>query len=288
MKILLAFLFAACAAFAGSALAETVGNVGAVNQSAEAGGRKLSVGAGVAGGERITTNADGSAQIVFLDKSTMTIGHGSSVTINKFVYNGNQGVGAQSATLAKGALRFVGGAVSHSDGAKIETPSGSLSVRGGMAYVCLNCPEGTLFASLYGEVTLTNGRSTVTIPPGDMVRVRPDGSFSRPYPIPPGILATLDALFASATGQHGGASNPPSDGGVQLGNARMQDQRPWNGLDTLGAFWAGGQIVQSQSNANNQSSAATVRVLTTPHGGNGGNTPPCNDCNPPPPPCNDC
>jgi hypothetical protein len=272
MRILPAFLFAAWAAFAGSALAETVGNVGAVNQSAEASGRKLSIGAGVAGGERVTTNADGSAQIVFLDKSTMTIGHGSSVTINKFVYSGNQGVGAQSATLAKGALRFVGGAVSHTEGAKIETPSGSLSVRGGMAYVCLSC-EGTLFATLYGEATLTNGRFTVSIPQGDMVRVRPDGSFSKPYQIPPDILAMLDARFASAHGQHGGAANPPSDSGVQLSNSPMQDQRAWNGLDDLGAFWAGGSIVQSQSNANNQNSANTTRVLTTPppNGGGGGN-----------------
>ena len=277
MRILPAFLFAAWTAFVGSALAETVGNVGAVNQSAEASGRKLSIGAGVAGGERVSTNADGSAQIVFLDKSTMTIGHGSSVTINKFVYSGNQGVGAQSATLAKGALRFVGGAVSHTEGAKIETPSGSLSVRGGMAYVCLNC-EGTLFATLYGEATLTNGRFTVSIPQGDMVRVRPDGSFSKPYQIPPDTLSTLDALFASATGQHGGASNPPSDSGVQLSNSPMRDQRGWNGLGDLGAFWAGGQVVQSQSNANNQNSANTTRVLTTPQSGSGGNTPPCNDC----------
>ena len=285
MRILPAFLFAAWAAFAGSALAETVGNVGAVNQSAEASGRKLSIGAGVSGGERVTTNADGSAQIVFLDKSTMTIGHGSSVTINKFVYSGNQGVGAQSATLAKGALRFVGGAVSHTEGAKIETPSGSLSVRGGMAYVCLSC-EGTLFATLYGEATLTNGRFTVSIPQGDMVRVRPDGSFSKPYQIPPDILVMLDARFASAHGQHGGASNPPSDSGVQLSNSPMQDQRAWNGLDDLGAFWAGGSIVQSQSNANNQNSANTTRVLTTRGQSGGGNTP-CNDCTPPPP-CNDC
>ena len=209
----------------------------------------------------------------------MTIGHGSSVTINKFVYSGNQGVGAQSATLAKGALRFVGGAVSHTEGAKIETPSGSLSVRGGMAYVCLSC-EGTLFATLYGEATLTNGRFTVSIPQGDMVRVRPDGSFSKPYQIPPDILAMLEGRFASARGQHGGASNPPSDSGVQLSNSPMQDQRGWNGLDDLGAFWAGGQIVQSQSNANNQNSANTTRVLTTPQSGGGNNVtpPPCLDC----------
>ncbi len=284
MKILPAFLFAAWAACAGAALAETVGNVGAVNQSAEAGGRKLSVGAGVAGGERVTTNAEGSAQIVFLDKSTMTIGHGSSVTINKFVYNGNQGVGAQSATLAKGALRFVGGAVSHNEGAKIETPSGSLSVRGGMAYVCVSCQEGTFFATLYGDATLTNGRFTVSIPQGDISRVRPDGSFSKPYPIPPELLEKLEARFASATGQHGGASNPPTDQGVLLSASPPQDVKQWNPNIETTTFSAGNQMVRSQSDANNQNVVNTsnaIRVLTT-QGQNGGGV------NPPPPPCQDC
>ena len=57
---------------------------------AQGGGRKLSVGAGVEARERITTDANGSAQIVFRDNSTMTVGHGSSITINKFVYNGKR------------------------------------------------------------------------------------------------------------------------------------------------------------------------------------------------------
>lgn len=132
MKILLPILVAATTLLAGTAFAELVGNVGAVNQSAEGappggGAHKLSIGAGVEARERITTSAQGSAQIVFRDQSTMTVGRGSSITINKFVYNGNQSAGAQAATLSKGALRFVGGAVSHTEGAKIETPSGNLT-----------------------------------------------------------------------------------------------------------------------------------------------------------------
>ena len=265
MKILLPFLIAALTAFAGAALAESVGNVGAINQSAEGNGRKLSVGAGVEARERITTDAKGSAQIVFRDKSTMTVGHGSSLTINKFVYNGQQGVGEQSAKLTKGALRFVGGAVSHSEGAKIETPSGSMAVRGGMAYICLNCPRGTVFAALTGEVTLSKGESTVTIPPGEMVTVLPDGTFSPPTPIPLDLLETLDSRFASGGGQDGGASNPPTDNGAtqQLGDARMPDGTPWQGLGDIGAFWGGNAIVQSQAQSDNQASANGVHVLTT-------------------------
>ncbi|MGA9600052.1 MAG: FecR domain-containing protein [Methylocystis sp.] len=282
MKILLPCLVAALTAFAGAALAEAVGNVGAVNQSAEGGGRKLSVGSGVEARERITTDAKGSAQIVFRDKSTMTVGHGSSVTINKFVYNGKEGVGEQSAKLTKGALRFVGGAVSHTEGAKIETPSGSMAVRGGMAYVCLNCPQGAVFAALAGEVTVSNKTSTVEIPPGQMVTALRDGAFSPPTPIPPDLLDTLDARFASGAGQDGGASNPPTETGAnqQLGDARMPDWTPWQGLGDIGAFWGGNAIVQSQAQSNNQASANGVHVLTTPRPTpSGGNRPPqCSDC----------
>ena len=266
MKILLPILIALATAFGGAALAQTVGNVGAVNQSAEGNGQKLSVGAGVVERERITTNPQGTAQIVFRDQSTMTVGRGSSITINKFVYNSNGGVAEQSAKLTKGALRFVGGAVSHSEGAKIETHSGSMSVRGGMAYVCLNCPQGVVFAALTGEVTVTNRGTTVAIPPGEMVVVLPDGTFSRPEPIPLSELDILDALFASGPGQDGGARDPPTEAEAlqQLGDARMPDWTPWQGLGHLGAFWGGNAIVQGQAQADNQASANAVHVLTTP------------------------
>lgn len=270
MKIFLPILVAALASVAATALAEPVGNVGAVNQSAEGappggGAHKLSVGAGVEARERISTDPKGSAQIVFRDKSTMTVGRGASVVINKFVYNAKEGVGAQTAKLTKGALRFVGGAVSHSEGAKIETPSGSMAICGGMAYVCLNCPQGTIFAALTGDVTISKGTTTVTIPPGDMVTVLPDGTFSPPTPIPSDVLDTLDALFASSEGQNGGAQNPPTENGAsqQLGDARMPDWRPRQGLGDLGVFWGGNAIVQGQAQSNNQSSANTVTVITT-------------------------
>ena len=265
MKISEIMLIAASTALAGAALAEPVGNVGAVNQSAEGGGRKLSIGAGVEGGERITTDAKGSAQIVFRDKSTMTIGHASSVTINKFVFNANQGVGEQSAKLTKGALRFIGGAVSHSEGAKIETPSGSLTIRGGMAYACLDCPEGRIFAALTGEVTLSNGTSTVIIPRGEMV-TEADGKISDPSRISPELLLALDKRFASAGGQRGGAKNPPTenDANTQLGDARMEDRVPWPGLDYVDVFPFGNTIVRSKAQSDNQQSANTVRVVTTP------------------------
>lgn len=125
-------LFLAAAAGAG---AETVGNVGAANQSVRGtppgrAARPLSVGVGVENRERIETSAVGSAQIVFRDTSTMTIGRNSAVTIDHFVYDANAGAGRQGVSMAKGVLRFVGGGVSHGSGAALKTPTATIGVRG--------------------------------------------------------------------------------------------------------------------------------------------------------------
>ncbi len=115
MKKFSAAATAALALVAGPALADNVGNVGAVNQSAHgtppgAAKRSLSVGLGVQRRERIETSPYGSAQIVFNDTSTMTVGRNSAVTVDDFVYSRGGG-GQQGVSMAKGVMRFVGGGV---------------------------------------------------------------------------------------------------------------------------------------------------------------------------------
>lgn len=87
MKKLSAAATTALALVAGPALAENVGNVGAVNETAHgtppgASKRSLSVGLGVQRRELIETRPDGSAQIIFNDTSTMTVGRNSAVTVD--------------------------------------------------------------------------------------------------------------------------------------------------------------------------------------------------------------
>jgi len=106
MNSLAKFVFAASFGVAPSiALADVVGNVGAVNQAAKgvppgAGAHMLSLGGGVVDKERIETGADGKTQIVFTDKSTMSVGANSAVTVNHFVYDGHSGAGKQSLSIA--------------------------------------------------------------------------------------------------------------------------------------------------------------------------------------------
>ncbi|MCB1497263.1 MAG: FecR domain-containing protein [Bauldia sp.] len=137
-------LAAMCAALAlgtgGIAYGETVGSAAAVRPSSTGtppGGsaRQLKAGTNIVSKERIKTTGSGSLQVMFNDKSTMTIGPNSDLVIDEFVYKPGGGGGSFATSLTKGALRFVGGQISHGNGAKINTPVATLVVRGGAAFV---------------------------------------------------------------------------------------------------------------------------------------------------------
>ncbi len=236
------------------ALAENVGNVGAVNQSAHgtppgAAKRSLSLGLGVQKRERIETSPEGSAQIVFSDTSTMTIGRNSAVTIDDFVYSG--GGGKQGVSMAKGVMRFVGGGVSHESGARLRTPTASIAVRGGSAMVQTGGQCGTLVVHQYGVVDV--GGQTLTRP-GYGVCAPAGGPVSEPFKVPPETIAAMTAALESGKKQRGGAKTQPTseEANLFLGHAPPPDVVDPPGLDALNPFWAGNALVQSQANANNQ------------------------------------
>ena len=110
----LAILLASTALAVAPVLAQEVGTAAAVNpdsQSTPPGGSTttLKVGARVVHKERIKTTPTGSVQLLFLDRSTLSIAPNSEVVIDEFVYNPGEGSGRMVTSLTKGALRFVGG-----------------------------------------------------------------------------------------------------------------------------------------------------------------------------------
>ncbi|WP_292532571.1 FecR family protein [Methylocystis sp.] len=240
---------------AGQALADNVGNVGAVNQTAHgtppgAAKRSLSVGLGVQRRERIETSPQGSAQIVFNDTSTMTVGRNSAITIDDFVYSGG-GRGQQGVSMAKGVMRFVGGGVSHEGGAKLRTPTASIGVRGGTALIQIGGSCGTLVVHQYGFIdvggqTLTRSGYGVCAPRG--------GPVSEPFLVPPEKIAEIIAALESGKRQRGGAKREPTseEAHLALGNDRPPDVVTPPGLDALGPVWFGNALVQSRANVDNQ------------------------------------
>jgi len=99
---------------------EKVGISSAVNQDANGtppgqATRKLVIGQEVVFNEHIVTAAAGQTQLLFLDESAMTIGPGSDLTIDQFVYDPKTGSGRLAMSATKGLLRFVGGKLSKQD-----------------------------------------------------------------------------------------------------------------------------------------------------------------------------
>lgn len=247
-----------------TAHAENVGSVGAVNQSAKGSVdpnkmHALTIGESIENRERIETNSVGATQIIFKDTSTMTVGKNSSVVIDEFVYNSKSNLSSQGIALTKGALRFVGGHLSHEQGATIKTPTATVGIRGGIALIKLDGPEGTLVLLQYGTLTVSSSESEVTISrPGFAVYVANPGEISEPFKASPDITNSLLQQFASNSGQNGGikgASPANSDIVDALNSSPPPSINEGAGLGELNQFWAGNSIVQSGANAANQAAA---------------------------------
>jgi hypothetical protein len=194
-----------------TASSQQVGTAAAVNPSAQArgtgGARTIVIGNSISHRERIQTTSAGSVQLLFLDKTSMTIGPNSDLAIDEYVYDPAANTGKLAATLTKGVMRFVGGQVSHSGNAQITTPGGVVGIRGGVGIIGTN----QVFIG-YGQGTVTGASQTVTLGAGDYTQTAPGAPPSNPSPPPPGLISNLLANFESQGGQGGGA--PASSEGV--------------------------------------------------------------------------
>ncbi len=204
--------------------AQPIGSVAAVNQSATgvepgSGGRMLTLGQDVVYRETIKTSNLGSAQIAFVDRSTLNVGRNSNVLIDQFVYDPAGGKNAMALTLTKGMLRFVGGQISHTAGATIKTPVAVVGVRGGSATVGYSAAKGggackgVMIINHLGSLTLKNKVDSLTISkPGYGVCVTSaDAPFPEPFLVPDSLINQFMQAATSGAGQTGGTNTPPSN-----------------------------------------------------------------------------
>jgi len=100
----------------------------------ERGGQKLpaAVGAVVQAGDVVTTGADGSVGITFLDNSLLSAGPNSVLAIDRFAFDPTTHQGAFESSLRKGTLAVVSGKLAKAspDAVKVKTPAAVLGVRG--------------------------------------------------------------------------------------------------------------------------------------------------------------
>jgi len=195
--------------------AEVAGVVGAVNTNAHGtppGGasRGLSVGSDVVQKERIQTDADGTAHIMFNDRSALNIGRNSSIVIDNFVYNPGAS-GQQSITLARGALRFVGGQISHSTEATVKTPAASIGVRGGNVTIVMEAQGHVVVMVHNGVAVVSNDFGSLTLRTGFQLIVVPGAPLGEPTRISLEYLREATRRLASVGAQKGGSLQPPTD-----------------------------------------------------------------------------
>ncbi|MGO8076745.1 FecR domain-containing protein [Rhizobium leguminosarum] len=141
--------------------------------------------------ERIKTSQSGLGQFVFRDGTKLAVGWGSSVVIDKYVFDDSQSVKKLTIRAAKGTFRWVSGN-SSSSAYQILTPAGTIGVRG-TAFDFYVGPDGTT------AVVLLNGAASFCGPGGcrqlqqrcDCVVAKPNGDMSAARRVDPSILATL-------------------------------------------------------------------------------------------------
>lgn len=90
------------------------------------------VGATVQTGDVVTTGADGSVGITFLDNSLLSAGPNSVLAIDRFAFDSTTHQGSFESSLRKGTLAVVSGKLAKQspDAMKVRTPAAVLGVRG--------------------------------------------------------------------------------------------------------------------------------------------------------------
>ena len=234
---------------AAPASAQQVGTATAVNPLSEStppGGATapLVVGAHIVHKERVHTTPAGTAQLLFTDKSSMSIAPNTDIVIDEYVYDPNANSGHMLVSLTKGALRFVGGQLSHQGEATITTSAANIGIRGGTVTV-IQGQNGTKVINVAGIIKIVNGAGTFLLTRSDFgVLIQgwntPIQDLGR---IPPGDVAFYQAYAMSKFNENGGV---PGFTGANIGHCGIGSvqgtncpQVPWMPSD-------GGQLDATQ------------------------------------------
>lgn len=162
------------------AFAERIGVASAVKNKVTGNGRALSSGDGVFQNEIVKTAASSSAQLLFLDETSMTVGPNSLVALDRFVYDPNRKTGNVVLNVTKGAFRFVTGSAS-SRSYKVKTPVATIGVRGTIFEGYLDAFGNLILVLVEGAIEACSPVMCVTLDqPGQYIKVSSTGQITTP------------------------------------------------------------------------------------------------------------
>lgn len=201
----------------------------------------LAEGAPIHQGDIIETGADGAVNIAFVDETSFAVSKNAKLAIDQYVYDPSTESGETNFSVLRGLFVYTSGLVGRDDpdDVKIETPRGSIGIRG--TIIAGDADAGTVTVvegaivvhSLGGqEITLSSQFETAQLALHgggvENIGVRPSGEVSAQFGSLSGVLPTFfntldhsDANVPSANGNGG-------DQGQQDG---AQQQQPSDAVD---------------------------------------------------------
>lgn len=93
---------------------------------------KAEVGTPIATGNKLKTGSNSSMGVTFKDNTVMSFGPNTELTVDEYLYAPNSGKLKLGATMAKGTLAYLSGAIAKikPDAVSVKTPTGTIGVRG--------------------------------------------------------------------------------------------------------------------------------------------------------------
>jgi hypothetical protein len=197
--------------------AQQIGVAAAVNNQVEglsgSSARRLATGSGVFENERVRTGDASTAQLLFLDKTTVSIGPKAELTLDKFVFDPNRSRGQVALDIVRGSVRFATGSQNPTN-YSIKTPVASLGIRGSVVNISAQPGQtfvGVAEGSLQG--TTTSGK-VFYVPAGWAVIIDKFGNVQGPFK-----WNITDTAFAWTYTGDPANYNLPNLGGIDQLNA---------------------------------------------------------------------
>ena len=182
------------------------------------GAQQLAVGSDLFTSERIRTGEDSIAQILLLDKTTLTVGPRAELTLDSFVYNPSGGAGRVVLNAVQGTFRFITGSQAPRS-YTIKTPVGNLGIRGTIVDLIVQGGQVTVIL-VEGGLTMTiNGRPYTLTKPGTAYTFSRNGNVQGPSTWDGTIVNTSAKVSFPLYGWHF-QGEPLNNGlpGINLGN----------------------------------------------------------------------
>lgn len=168
--------------------------------------RSIATGDSVSGNETIRTGAASAALLRFIDSSNLTIGESSTVRLDRFVFNPDQGASSAVVRLGKGAMRFVSNGGLEPKHLNIETSVATLGIRGtDFVAICDGIQHCAVLMTLGKVLVCPHGKTEPLDCPDaygldeewNFTLVGPQGRNTGPGRIDPSSVAAITAAIAN-------------------------------------------------------------------------------------------